>query len=54
LTRRFPPLWSVDHTAAVPIASAKCQSERALFGVRSSLKYLVGNVESQNLRVQFK
>jgi hypothetical protein len=40
--------------AAVPMASAKCQSEGALFGACSSLQYLVGNIDSQNLLIQFK
>jgi hypothetical protein len=38
--------------AAVPMASAKCQSEGALFGGHGSLQYLVGNVESQSLLIR--
>jgi hypothetical protein len=36
------------------MASAKCQSEGALFGDRGSLHYLVGNIDSQNPLIQFK
>jgi hypothetical protein len=39
--------------AAVPMASAKCQSEGALFVVRRSLYELIRNIEAKNVPISF-